>query len=116
MREIKFRGKRVDNGEWVYGYYIIAGGMAFISAFGIKEPVLVIPETVGQYTGLKDKNGKEIYEGDWVMVIGRNIDGYIVYSNDIASFMIEIDSCDYEVLQYYPEKREVIGNVHEEVR
>jgi uncharacterized phage protein (TIGR01671 family) len=74
MREIKFRGKRIDNGQWVYGYYLVAAGMPFISVFGKREPIPVIPDTVGQYTGLKDKKGKEIYEGD---IIELERSGYI---------------------------------------
>ena len=120
-REIKFRGKRIDNGEWVYGYYIVAGGIPFISTFGVREPIAVIPETVGQYTGLKDKNGVEICEGDRVS-LDLNNEGYkncvVVYRDDYMQFMFDHPKEVYTMTEYHlkPKDCEVIGNIHEEVR
>ena len=61
MREILFRGKRKDDGKWVVGFLV---SHAHVGDWVTAEPIA--PETVGQYTGMTDKNGKKIFEGDIV--------------------------------------------------
>ena len=126
MREILFRGKRKDNGEWVYGNYAVTDNnekQHFIfqnKAFEFE----VDPETVGQYTGLTDKNGKKIFEGDILGITNDDPDyNYItkVYL-DRDTLCVDVQGQDYdytsigfaiEIWDDECDQVEIIGNIYD---
>ena len=126
MREVLFRAKEKADGEWVYGWYcrypfgkwplkdaIIPSEEAEIGCFRFVE---VDHSTVWQYTGLTDKNGKRIFEGDVVVIEADCIPSFmlnryvVVWDNDQAAYKLLKDNTIYDLPMG---RMEIIGNIHD---
>lgn len=112
MKEILYRGKRVDNGEWTEGYFFKSWNKVFLlwgmtgDCPNMEE---VIPETVGQFTGLTDKNGKKIFEGD-IVESPNGTQGFIEWQNAECAFLVNIGD-DWQTMDDCP--YEVVGNIYD---
>lgn len=135
MREILFKAKRLDNGEWVEGYYVERDNKSWIYPAGnqviskslarelrpfhsakstqriMKEVFPVAPSTVCEYTGMTDKDGKKIFEGDILNENGEHFT--VVYDSNWAKFKLQY----LHAIQYPEWNRgvlmEVVGSIHD---
>ena len=127
MRTIKFRGKRLDNGEWVHGSLAETHGKLFIGIpTDLDNPVHtmdwleVAPASVGQFTGLLDKNGKEIYEGD-ILMLGSSDAGIceVKWNESQSAFCVrfyyerELGIKPLGAWAEIEKDIEIIGNIHD---
>lgn len=125
MREILFRGKRIDNGEWVEGLpwkKKYNTNKLFISCFPDKddneEAFVVVHETVGQYTGLTDKNGTKIFEGDILEFSDRLVSVFWhthlgCWDSNFIKFTDKNNGRDDMSPCRWGYRAEVVGNIHD---
>lgn len=116
-RDIVFRGKSIDNGEWVEGTIHFNGKYILSNKHrnNYHEWVEIIPETVGQYTGMADKNGTNIFEGD---IVRESFKGHgriyhVFWDDDYFAFRAKGEDITYQLDEISPSHCEVIGNIHD---